>query len=100
MPKEEKSSKRKRVFEQHYYHGKLDLQVNLQTFSEFKTEEEGGHLLLCSDSMSLHLLSHRLLLCSDSMSRGPHIPGVDWIVRFDIPLETLQYILKVLGDVN
>ncbi|KAG7583145.1 P-loop containing nucleoside triphosphate hydrolase [Arabidopsis suecica] len=60
-------------------HGNLDLKKNLQAFSEFKTN--GGGLFL---------------LCSDAVALGPHIQGVDWIVRFDTPLNLGHYLLSVV----
>jgi len=49
----------------------------LNTFYEFQNATEG------------------ILLCTDVAARGLDIPNVDWIVQFDPPDDTKEYIHRV-----
>jgi ATP-dependent RNA helicase DDX18/HAS1 len=58
-------------------HGKQKQQKRSSTFFEF------GHM------------KSGVLLCTDVAARGLDIPEVDWIVQFDPPLDTKEYIHRV-----
>ena len=58
-------------------HGKQKQQKRQNTYLEFRNLEEG------------------ILLCTNVAARGLDIPAVDWIIQFDPPDETNQYIHRV-----
>ncbi|KAL4497065.1 hypothetical protein ABPG72_002221 [Tetrahymena utriculariae] len=58
-------------------HGKQKQQKRLNTFYEFSNATSG------------------VLLCTDVAARGLDIPNVDWIVQYDPPDDTKEYIHRV-----
>lgn len=58
-------------------HGKQKQSKRINTFYEFSHSEKG------------------ILLCTDVAARGLDIPSVDWIVQYDPPDETREYIHRV-----
>jgi len=58
-------------------HGKLKQQSRTNTFYEFGSATSG------------------VLLCTDVAARGLDIPAVDWIVQYDPPDDTKEYIHRV-----
>lgn len=58
-------------------HGRQKQQKRLNTFYEFTNADKG------------------VLLCTDVAARGLDIPSVDWIVQYDPPDDTKEYIHRV-----
>lgn len=58
-------------------HGRQKQQKRLNVFYEFTNAEKG------------------VLLCTDVAARGLDIPAVDWIVQYDPPDDTKEYIHRV-----
>lgn len=58
-------------------HGRQKQQKRLNTFYEFNNSTKG------------------ILLCTDVAARGLDIPAVDWIIQYDPPDDTREYIHRV-----
>lgn len=61
----------------HRLHGNIPQAERLQTFRAFSTARQG------------------VLLCTDVAARGLDLPSVDWIVQYDPPTETAEYVHRV-----
>ena len=61
----------------HRLHGSIPQAERLQTFRAFGEARQG------------------VLLCTDVAARGLDLPAVDWIVQYDPPTETAEYVHRV-----
>jgi ATP-dependent RNA helicase DDX55/SPB4 len=64
-------------------HGKIDQKKRSKIYNEFKTQS--------SDKGGLH----QILLTTDLAARGIDIPDVDWIIQYDPPQDSDQFVHRI-----
>mmetsp|Transcript_8208 Transcript_8208/g.34466 ORF Transcript_8208/g.34466 Transcript_8208/m.34466 type:complete len:701 (+) Transcript_8208:263-2365(+) len=58
-------------------HGNMELAKRISTFQEFKRAQSG------------------IMVCTDVAARGLDIAGIHWIVQYDPPTETTEYVHRI-----